>query len=928
MASSWESFIASSTPTPAHANSTVSAAAVVTAAVTTTAATPTGAPGATALSPPGPGVQATTGTVGGLSPVGFNATSATGLQPGQHYGPTQGEHSPQPPPLQHVGAAPPLTHHHQPPGLHHYHHGQPHVGGPHALKVQLPPPGSSGGPSTPTPVTPVGTPMGGPVVETDLPPDMLAAGWRKFWSKREQRIYFWNRASGESLWDMPPPSGHHGGHHHTSPNTVGAAQFDLSDPLGIQSPANGSSNSTTLVTTATTTTAGASITTAHGPAPTTVTSTTHVPSTTHLPPSATHVPPSTTHIPTTHIPPSHTPSHTHTPLTPSSISSSHSPVIPGVKRRASEEASGAPMTKKFVLAGPWDLEVPTNVIMFERPPITLPQPHPSVEVLRGQLVAKLRQGYQEMCLAREGIDAPRDSFNRWLMERKVVDQGWDPLLPSQCFPEVSQAMYREIMNDIPIKLQRPKFTGEARKQLSKYAEAAKRMIETSRNASQESRKIVKWNVEDTFQWLRRTVGATFDDYMDRLAHLKRQCQPHLTEAAKQSVEGICTKIYTLSAEHAKKIREKHLQILEENNIREVGVPAVSGLRKVWCYPIQFTTPSPRAPAIDFMQDKDSTCLRYNGDALRINTIYFHKLEQLYRYNCFDDRKFELFLPRVWCLLKRYHTLLGTNPAEGHGTQLGLPVTVLECLHKHFGVTFECFGSPVNCYFRQFCSAFPDTDSYFGSRGPILDFKPVCGSFEANPPFCEELMEQTVRHFEKLLSESQEPLSFIVFIPEWREPAPSALLHLEASRFNRKQIVLLAYEHEYRHGFQHFMPKSEIVQKSSHGTVAVWLQNEAGFARWGPTPDRVDALLDAYRPGRERDRDRQEMLSPPRRDGAPEVPPPYAEVKREPNTLATSPVTMPPGTTAVPTAPTTPITLASSPLPIQQPPSLAPATTAM
>lgn len=42
----------------------------------------------------------------------------------------------------------------------------------------------------------------------------------------------------------------------------------------------------------------------------------------------------------------------------------------------------------------------------------------------------------------------------------------------------------------------------------------------SRNASQESRKIVKWNVEDTFLWLRRTVGATFDDYMDRLAHLK------------------------------------------------------------------------------------------------------------------------------------------------------------------------------------------------------------------------------------------------------------------------------------------------------------------------------------------------------------------------------------------------------------------------
>ena len=54
--------------------------------------------------------------------------------------------------------------------------------------------------------------------------------------------------------------------------------------------------------------------------------------------------------------------------------------------------------------------------------------------------------------------------------------------------------------------------------------------------------------------------------------------------------------------------------------------------------------------------------------------------------------------------------------EGAQNQGGLPVTVLECLHKNFGVTLECFASPLNCYFRQYCSAFPDIDSYFGSRG--------------------------------------------------------------------------------------------------------------------------------------------------------------------------------------------------------------------
>jgi phosphorylated CTD-interacting factor 1 len=76
------------------------------------------------------------------------------------------------------------------------------------------------------------------------------------------------------------------------------------------------------------------------------------------------------------------------------------------------------------------------------------------------------------------IDAPRESFNRWLMERKSVDTGTDTLLPSRCAPEISPAMFAAIMDDIPIRLVKPKFTGDARKQLSKYAEAAKKMIES------------------------------------------------------------------------------------------------------------------------------------------------------------------------------------------------------------------------------------------------------------------------------------------------------------------------------------------------------------------------------------------------------------------------------------------------------------------
>ena len=80
----------------------------------------------------------------------------------------------------------------------------------------------------------------------------------------------------------------------------------------------------------------------------------------------------------------------------------------------------------------------------------------------------------------------------------------------------------------------------------------------------------------------------------------------------------------------------------------------------------------------------------------------------------------------------------------------------------------------------------------------------------------------------------------------------------------------------------------------YGTIAVWLQNDAGFARWGPTPERIDAFLEAYRPGKERDRDRQEMLSPPRRDPPNEAPPPYFDMKHN-SQVVTPPGVVPPST---------------------------------
>ena len=56
----------------------------------------------------------------------------------------------------------------------------------------------------------------------------------------------------------------------------------------------------------------------------------------------------------------------------------------------------------MIVAGPWDLELPTNVIMFERAQLVAAHPHPETEVLRFQYIMKLRQSFQEMCHSREG----------------------------------------------------------------------------------------------------------------------------------------------------------------------------------------------------------------------------------------------------------------------------------------------------------------------------------------------------------------------------------------------------------------------------------------------------------------------------------------------------------------------------------------------
>lgn len=73
-------------------------------------------------------------------------------------------------------------------------------------------------------------------------------------------------------------------------------------------------------------------------------------------------------------------------------------------------------------------------------------------------------------------------------------------------------------------------------------------------------------------------------------------------------------------------------------------------------------------------------------------------------------------------------------------------------------------------------------------------------------------------------------------------------------------------------------RADLNVKSAHGTLVVWLQNSAGFSKWTPTEDKVEKLLDAFRPGRERERDKLELLSP---KGEPNLETPLSEASTPP-----------------------------------------------
>ena len=179
----------------------------------------------------------------------------------------------------------------------------------------------------------------------------------------------------------------------------------------------------------------------------------------------------------------------------------------------------------------------------------------------------------------------------------------------------------------------------------------------------------------------------------------------------------------------------------------------------------------------------------------------------------DDAAFEC---RLFALLLRYEAI------GGAGFQAALGGTVFRELQASLGVAFECFASPLNCYYGAFCSAFPDVDRPFGSRGSFASFAPLRGAYEANPPFVDGIIDSSAQQILAHLETAQgasEPLAFVVVLPGWADSV--GYKSLLSSPLLTHSLIVAAADHGYIDGAQHTRPRS--YRESTYDTRVFVLQ---------------------------------------------------------------------------------------------------------
>lgn len=485
-------------------------------------------------------------------------------------------------------------------------------------------------------------------------------------------------------------------------------------------------------------------------------------------------------------------------------------------------------------------------------------PSPATELRRARLVARLRERYAVACSEVLGLEKPpADSLDRWLLEQLSQphsdknSSAVDPFFLQPTVALESQVLTRELLAEVPLRCPTRMFGNRALIVLKEYHHKALQWL--NRCEDTEAVRQLRKEVEALGSWL-DGEGRTF----------ARRRGPADECPLRQRLRQLPETLGKSFQELARPLADKVAAILSDETltvVKEMGSLGNDQAEK-------------QENVVHLEQTELGMTVRYADDALQLSRLHHAKLRALFEVHnphptgsCPEEKEFweNTFRRALYVMLRRYVTFIGLDPSVegqiGGNMHAAAPETAFDWLREELGVQAEGFASPLNCYFATFCSAFPDTDSVFGSVGSFFDFWPPEGSFEVGPPYTEEVMESMAKHLLKLLETTRAsgaPMSFVVFVPDWSDPPCSALEILDGqsfSSFRRTRggpcILLEGRRHHYISGVQFFADKGHNADQRyyvvPHGQRAYVLQNDSGAKKWPFTPQREAELLERLAP---------------------------------------------------------------------------------
>ncbi|KAF8820949.1 hypothetical protein IE077_002628 [Cardiosporidium cionae] len=219
------------------------------------------------------------------------------------------------------------------------------------------------------------------------------------------------------------------------------------------------------------------------------------------------------------------------------------------------------------------------------------------------------------------------------------------------------------------------------------------------------------------------------------------------------------------------------------------------------------------------------------------------------YENADSAQREEFSESIFKLLLRYHTICDPEEFSGIGLQSAVPSQFLALLREYFEVECECFASPFNSALNSYYSAFYDTDNDFGSYGSFFadDVKLDSGSYEANPPFDEFVIDRMADRFLQFLREASGPLSFAIVVPDWDNAECLYLEKLLSNEFFQDTFVALPKKHFFISGvFDGELSRQttlKLIPKSPNRFIL--LQNEIARSKWPCSAEKMLKLRKAW-----------------------------------------------------------------------------------